>query len=378
MTRDDLQAYLLDTNVRAFLRVVRGGESSQDDSAYTIINGGTHFEAPPWAHPWHGIPTTQGARASGAYQFLGTTWARLVEMYGFPDFSPACQDQGAVALIAGRGALPDVLVGAFDAAVVKCRKEWTSLPGASESNTSLAKAREVYERYGGLYRAAPEQPEAPIANVEPSAEAPYPQAEQPPAPVEDRTVEQPEKTMSPFAGIALKILSGIAPDLAPILSKVGTPGQNDAIAEQVIQLAQKVTATNNAQAAAEKIQTEPAAATAFRQEVSKKQDEWLGTVTRLAEFDETSRAKAREFATAGQRVAVVGRFSFIEFLSLLTVSWTGVAGTAAVMYGNLSPELKGAIVTLMIVGGFTTVLSFWFGSSLGSMQKNGPQKPAER
>lgn len=150
-------------NVVAFLRVIRARESSQDDSAYRVINGGSHFDAPPWRHPWHGITTGNGARASGAYQFLGTTWSRLCEMYGFPDFSPPNQDRGAVVLIAGRGALDDVLAGRFDAAVRKCRPEWTSLPGAAESTSSwtMDRARDVFLQYGGTLEAAPATPPAP-------------------------------------------------------------------------------------------------------------------------------------------------------------------------------------------------------------------------
>lgn len=148
-------------NVRAFLRVIRQRESSQEDSAYTIINGGQHFTAPPWRHPWHGIPTTQGARASGAYQFLGTTWAEIAEQYQLPDFSPLNQDVGAVGLLVRRGALEDVLAGRFDSAVAKCRKEWTSLPGAAESSSSwtMEKALAVYVQYGGKLAA---QKAAPI------------------------------------------------------------------------------------------------------------------------------------------------------------------------------------------------------------------------
>ncbi len=87
MNLADLRAFLLVPNVAAFLRVIRQRESSQDDSAYTVINGGAHFT--DFArHPWHGIPTTQGARACGAYQFLGTTWSDVAARYGIADFTP--------------------------------------------------------------------------------------------------------------------------------------------------------------------------------------------------------------------------------------------------------------------------------------------------
>jgi hypothetical protein len=61
-------------------------------------------------HPRQAITRSLGGKpitstASGAYQFLSRTWDGLVKQYGFTDFSPKNQDLGAVALVAGRGAL---------------------------------------------------------------------------------------------------------------------------------------------------------------------------------------------------------------------------------------------------------------------------------
>ncbi|MBK7082299.1 MAG: hypothetical protein IPH55_16765 [Betaproteobacteria bacterium] len=75
-------------NVKAFLRVIRERESGQGADAYLMINGGGHM-AGFASHPWHGIPTTQGSKACGAYQFLGTTWAGLCEQYEFPTSRPS-------------------------------------------------------------------------------------------------------------------------------------------------------------------------------------------------------------------------------------------------------------------------------------------------
>jgi len=196
VTLSDLRAALQISNVSAFLRVIRERESSQDDSAYTVINGGSHFDAPAdptlWRHPWHGIPTTRGARACGAYQFLGTTWANVAEQYGVTDFSPPNQDAMAVALIAGRGALEDVIAGRFEDAVAKCRKEWTSLPGAAESSAgwTMDKARAVFVRYDGGLAGAP-------------------------APVDDRTTTQPEAAMG---AVALPLLAQLIPQVLGLFS----------------------------------------------------------------------------------------------------------------------------------------------------------------
>lgn len=179
-----LSVALSNANVGAFLRVLREGETNQTDGAYRLINGGASFESFA-EHPFGDLPTTRGGRAAGAYQFLPTTWARLRARFpdDLPDFSPDSQDRGAVLLIDGRGALDDVLAGRLEAAIVKLRPEWTSLPGASENSGryTLARARDVFLRYGGALAGADTQAPAPIEErgvpyvpPEPQQEAPMP------------------------------------------------------------------------------------------------------------------------------------------------------------------------------------------------------------
>lgn len=179
-----LAVALSHANVGAFLRVLRQGESSQGDDAYTIINGGAHFSSFD-AHPFGELPTTRGGRAAGAYQFLPTTWADLRRRYpwALPDFSARSQDAGAVLLVHDRGALDDVMAGRIETAIAKLRPTWTSLPGASENSGryTLARARDVFLRYGGALAGADTQAPAPIEErgvpyvpPEPQQEAPMP------------------------------------------------------------------------------------------------------------------------------------------------------------------------------------------------------------
>lgn len=159
MTLAELRALLSNKNVSAFLRVIRARESGQDDDAYTVLNGGAHFDG--WQdHPFAG-QRTPPAKAAGAYQFIASTWAEVAAKYGLTDFSPKNQDMGAVGRVIYRGALDDVIAGRIVEAIVKCRKEWTSLPGADESTASwtMDKALSVYRMYGGTMAT---QPAAPI------------------------------------------------------------------------------------------------------------------------------------------------------------------------------------------------------------------------
>lgn len=151
-------------NVRAMLRVIRQGESSQDDSiAYRLIVGGKLFDG--FAdHPriagkcW---TTSKGVRlcstAAGAYQITKTTWDEVRAKMRLPDFSPASQDMAALGRIAYRGALPAVLAGDVETAIKKLRDEWTSLPGAKENNKAagdLANAKRLFLAWGGQLGAA--------------------------------------------------------------------------------------------------------------------------------------------------------------------------------------------------------------------------------
>lgn len=180
MTLTDLRRALGHPNVAAFLRVIREGESSQTDDAYRMMFGGGLFDVSQgWQHPRRAV-TAGGytSTAAGAYQFLSRTWDGLTQQYPFPDFAPKCQDMGAVALIAGRGALQDVLDGRLDAAIAKCNKEWASLPGApyGQPVLSMQRCRAVFAAYGGMeatsdtHKPPEPAPEAPAAAAQPQEE----------------------------------------------------------------------------------------------------------------------------------------------------------------------------------------------------------------
>lgn len=158
MSRVD-RALVNHPNVRAMLRVIRQGESSQNDAlAYRLIVGGQTFSDFS-DHP--GIfgkcwTTSSGTRqcssAAGAYQITKTTWGEVKRVMGLNDFSPPSQDLAALGRIAYRGALPAVLAGDVETAVRKLRLEWTSLPGAAENNKAagdIENAKRLFVAWGG-------------------------------------------------------------------------------------------------------------------------------------------------------------------------------------------------------------------------------------
>lgn len=157
MTQDDLKKAVDNVNVRAFSHAIRLGEGTADDAGYYRIVGGGSFtddSKHPNIRVWierYKVHST----AAGAYQIINPTWRGLVKQYRFSDFTPDTQDLAAVALIAGRKALQDVIAGRFVDAVAKCAEEWASLPGskAGQRIEDFDKVKQVYLDNGGIISA---------------------------------------------------------------------------------------------------------------------------------------------------------------------------------------------------------------------------------
>jgi muramidase (phage lysozyme) len=133
-------------NVRAFLKLIRKGESGLGQDAYRMIVGGGYFNG----FADHPRIKRDVSSAAGAYQITATTWDDLRKTYPLPDFSPASQDAAAVVLIKRRRALADVVDGKWESAIYKLRNEWTSLPGAKEQRYSMADAKRFLLAQGGI------------------------------------------------------------------------------------------------------------------------------------------------------------------------------------------------------------------------------------
>ena len=133
-----LENYLEDKNVQAFLALIRDAEgTAKGADPYRVYGGSAKNQIKDLSKPdfkrW-GFTQTDGKKntssASGAYQFLERTWNGLAKQYGLTDFSPRSQDLGAVALLKQSGALDAVVKGDFDTAVKKANRTWASLPGS--------------------------------------------------------------------------------------------------------------------------------------------------------------------------------------------------------------------------------------------------------
>lgn len=138
MSQKQLEQYLNNPNVQAFLGLIRDTEgTAKGADPYRVYGGSATNQMDSLASPnfkkW-GFTHTDGKKntssASGAYQFLEKTWNNLAKEHGLKDFSPHSQDLGAVALLKQNGALQHILDGDFGKAVQKSNKTWASLPGS--------------------------------------------------------------------------------------------------------------------------------------------------------------------------------------------------------------------------------------------------------
>lgn len=128
-----LQQAYSNPNVRRLLDVIASAEGVRH--GYNTLFGNQRFNDLS-SHPniKKSFKQTDGrtnsTTAAGRYQFIKGTWDGLARQYGFRDFSPQSQDLGAIALIAQRGALKDVMSGNYQRAIGKLGGTWASLPSS--------------------------------------------------------------------------------------------------------------------------------------------------------------------------------------------------------------------------------------------------------
>jgi muramidase (phage lysozyme) len=371
--RETIVTALGNANVKAWLQVIRHRETDHTNRAYHRVNGRPDLTSLA-AHPYYGVPTTQGSRAAGAYQDLGTTWQRIAERYpkDCGDFSPYAQDFGAVVGTSDRGALQDVIDGDVATACRKCRLEWSSLPGGSENTGYTDKqALQVFEEYGGVA------------------------ATQPVAPIVDESVELQSTEEKPM-GIALTLLPLLAQYIPQIMSLVKPDSKSTAkdaqiaqtvlnVAAQaagVIQAGQQATAANVG-ATVDALQNNP--------ELAKKVQEAVVThpdIIGVLEIGGGVKA-AREFGTAIQ----VGDKGFwlnptfwisVLFFPMMYMIVASILFTVApdakstvediakmVWYQKIGfdPNTRTGALNLIIGFVFGGIVGVWFGTSYGSQRK---------
>lgn len=348
----NFEAFLANPNVQAFLRAIREGESSQDDAAYTTLFGGGRFidtsKHPNVAVTANGYTST----AAGAYQFLYKTWQGLVEQYSFPDFGPHSQDCGAVALIAGRGALDDVQAGRFDEAVRKCGKEWASLPGSpyGQPTRDLSTLRKVYGRYGGVYAAADVQPQI----LTDTSDKPAPI-------VESKPVFERKPTVEPLTilSFGIQALSKIVPAISQMFPGSEVSERNAKAATVLLEAAKDSIGAVNTQDLVSKIEADPTTKSAITDAIA--------TLVEVGGGIPAAATRAVEMQKTGP---LYSNPAFVITCLLLVPVYAFFASVLGVLPGTVTWDDN---VRMLVAGVISNVISgamgFWLGSSFGSQKK---------
>lgn len=332
MNRSDLQGYLGNANIQAFIKVIRTGEGTIGEDGYRKMFGGELFDS--FAdHPRRKITKKLGGKpitssAAGVGQFLMATWDGLVSQYHFPDFSPACQNEGIVALIARRLALNNVVNGEIVEAIRKCNKEWASLPESpyGQPVMTMEKAVKIYVSEGG-------------------------------------TIIEKEKEMFPFIAAALPALLSAAPDLIRVFGDSPIAERNAKAAEKVVEIAKTVTGSTSSEEAVNKIEADPAMAAAFREQARKDFLEIEAMADKRVE-------SARQF-NKDEAPIFKGKYAnvkFVHILSLLVVLGA-LLGIGYILVNSTETTERAMALQALLLVGFAGVMAYWTGSSSGSDKK---------
>ncbi|OOF53892.1 glycoside hydrolase family 24 protein [Rodentibacter genomosp. 2] len=146
ITLEDLENFYQHKNARAYLDLLAYMEGVQH--GYHTTYGNKRVEdlsqhpGVVWGKTGDGITT-----ATGRYQFTKTTWDRLQKQFGFKDFGERSQDLAALALIAEKGAMQDILNGDIVKANYKLRNIWASLPDNKSPHQSQKSYSEVNKKW---------------------------------------------------------------------------------------------------------------------------------------------------------------------------------------------------------------------------------------
>lgn len=355
------------TNVLAFLRVIRQGESRQDDAAFGMLVYGGHFtdfSDHPRQHfdrvthrlvvDWRQAPPNSTSSAAGAFQITETTWNDFCHATGYAGpFDQDGQTQCAVWLMNGAKALVALFAGDFDSAVKLCRSTWTSLPGAAEShsNWTLAKARELYVKYGGAFG---------VQSLESTPAPPQPIPPTQPIVAERKSMPAP----------LLLALAPMLADLIPQIAKLFSSGsevatRNVAAVEAVASTVVKATASANVQEAIEKMQADPILTTAVQQAVVTDP-----VVMGLLEVG-GGIAVARQANLAIQVAEKPFWFNPAIWISLVLVAMPFMLLSDVFFFHPSSYDgpMRTQVVTA-VLGIVLMVGGYWLGSSAGSQRKD--------
>lgn len=148
-----------EAKIRAFMRMIRIGEGTEDEAGYTRIIGGSTFVdhgKDMSTHPKVYIKKYDST-AAGAYQITKTNWndedfSKWRNNHKINDYSAASQDKYCYYLLKEKKKAIDLIKkGDIKSAIAKCSSEWASLPGAGYGQRE-EKLDDIVIKYSAFYQ----------------------------------------------------------------------------------------------------------------------------------------------------------------------------------------------------------------------------------
>lgn len=191
----------------------------------------------------------------------------------------------------------------------------------------------------------------------------------PPAPQASLTQQKEQEAMIPFVAAALPALIQAAPALIRIFGNSPQAEKNAKAAEVVANIAKEATGEPTVEGAVNAIRADPAMAAAYREAVHARMGQLVEMTERINAMEQANIGAARQYNRDEPLVVDLPwlRLRFIHLLSLVFVAFSG--WFVAKYWPDLTPELKGAVITLMVIAGWNGVKDYWMGSSSGSERK---------
>lgn len=341
MTIQEIQAALLLGNVIAWLRVLRQGETNQNEDAFTELYGGEHFGSFD-DHPRKHFPLPNSSlttSAAGAYQITETTWNDFTAHYGQMPFTPENQGACAVWLTNRAGALDDVIAGGLDAAIQRCAKVWTSLAIPKRQ----AEAAQVFAAYGGTLA----QPQAKVEAVVPQV-----------------LPAQPVKAKS--MGVLAAFLPSILQMLPQLVSVFGSPSdsevakRNQAAGVLVTQALVEATKGVNLQDAVDKMTSDPAALSAAHDAIN----ELLPQLMDVGGGVESARKFAADHEN-GRYGRILEVVTYCAMFFLFLANCMSAAAAYILQDASVLADVKQADIGAALIA-----FGYFLGSSISSKRKD--------
>lgn len=181
------------------------------------------------------------------------------------------------------------------------------------------------------------------------------------------------KPMDPIAATilqtALPKLFGALPDLVSIFKKPDVAARNVEALTKVGDILMASTQAANMQEAVTRVTADPQTAVEANNAIRLSRADIMDIMERMNTMEQGNIKAARDYNTTELYFLETPwvKLKFIHLLSLVFVGFSGIF--VSFNWASLTPELKGAVITLMVIAGWNGVRDYWMGSSEGSTRK---------